>query len=341
LKGRTREAVAINASGIVVFASSTTLKLDGIFQSGAATFVAMGDDPAPGGLMGTLEDFGKPRISDADDACFKATIDDPGYSVSGAAIDEVLMCCRGGDLNCHDGTGSSELMVTIESPAAGPPARVICELPERISASVFGIVFIAGTGVGDCATYPAGGLDGVFRMEFGGSIETIALEGESSPIGGSYTKFDSLPQLNDAGDVVFVTEVANPDAVDVVLLCEEGADCPAGSAPIEIVQNGGVDTAGATLSRFGAPDISNAGEIVFQARYDDPFAIPRRALGIYVHTGGLPSRIAGKKDPAPGASPGIFKRLFFPDISPDGIIAFGAKAKYEDEGAVRAIFVEP
>jgi len=341
LKGRTREAVAINASGIVVYGGSTTQNLDGVFQSGTSPFVSLTDDPAPGGLTGALDEFGKPDISDAGDVCFQATIDGPGPAASGTPIDEILMCCRGGDMDCHAGSGSAELLVAIEDTAPGPPSRAICELPERIGASSYGIVFVAGTSGDDCTSYPVGALDGVFRIAFGGSLETIALEGDPSPIGGIYSKFASLPQINDSGDVVLVTEVTNPDARDAVLLCETGTSCPGATMPVEIIQTGGFDDSGARLSRFAAPDISNAGEIVFQARYDDVFATPRRGLAIYAYSGGTPTRIAGKKAPAPGPSAGIFRRLFYPDISPGGVITFGAKAKYEAEGGVRAIFVEP
>ncbi len=343
MKGSTREAVALNASGIVVYGSSATGNIDGIFQNGSSQLVALSGDPLPGAVADEeLEDFGKPRITDSGTVCFKSTVDNPELSGGGVPVDEVLLCCVGGDTDCSAGTGTATIMAAIDDPVPGGPGTLrVCEFAERIGASDYGITFVAGTST-NCLTYPVGALDGVFRVSFAtpGTVDTIALEGEPSALPTNYATFESVPQLNSAGDVAFVSEMSDGQT-DAVFLCD-GA-CPTTAANVIVEShddaNQGMGPVIISLTRFAAPDVSDAGDVVFQARIEDPTATPKRALGIYRWNFATNTfTLIAQKGAATGDG-GELRRIFFPDISPGGLIAFRAKAKYSKNLTV--VFTEP
>lgn len=297
--------------------------------------------PAPAPAAGVLDNFSRPATSGNGDVVFHATIAGAA-TISGIMADELIMRCTGGDRDCNGGTGTPELLVLKTDPIPDRPGRIICDLGEGVGASTFGIAFRATTKL-DCTDIGEVALDGVFRLAFGGAIETVALTGEmSNPspfVGGtSYNQFDSVPAIEDDGIVAFAAATTGVQISDFIFRCDPGL-CPV--APAEVwVESGEVDASGYALSRFDAIGINDAADVVF-------WSLARSVLSgqgpaIYVKRDGTGTfeRIAGKGDQVPDQLLGsVFGKVRLPSMSPGGRIVWRSKMKRVVGGGTDALFL--
>jgi hypothetical protein len=327
---RLQSPPSINADREIAWASTLKGRKGGVFRGdGTSTSLVslFGDDPGLSG--GLLETFSMAQITDDGDVVFRATIN-MGPEAGGATVSEGVFACTGGDGNCSSGTGALTHLVLQHDPVSDRAGRAFCSF-EHLAASNFGIALAATTkeGCSDEEEIPA---RGVFRMAFGGSIETIALEGEKSepfpdPTGTFYGSLTRVPAISNNGIVAFHASMGGILAGDALYVCDPAANCPGTSGPAVVAQRGDVTAEGDALRTISGPGVSDAGDVAFKARASKPAAV-----GIYRVSGGEVEAVARKHDPAPKLDPlepfGEF-RSFRGNLtmSPGGRIVFMAKVK--------------
>jgi hypothetical protein len=206
--------------------------------------------------------------------------------------------------------------------------------------STFGISFKANTKL-DCGNAVELPLAGVFRLPFGGPITTVALQSESAePVPGvSGTVYDEFPDvayINNVGSVTFLANVTGVFSLNSIYVCDVGT-CPATPAAIA-VSNGDLDVDGNVLTRLGADQISDAGDVALRADARGPLM---HASGVFVWRMATDTveRIAAKGDPVPGSPNTIFRRVDRPWMSPGGRIAFRANIKELTGFSRRGLFL--
>jgi hypothetical protein len=239
-------------------------------------------------------------------------------------------------MNCYSGSGASELLVLKNAPVPDRPGRFICSLPDEAGASDFGIAFRAPTKL-DCGDILEVAAHGIFRLAFGGTLETVAMVGEPAlalHVGGavSYQRLSGVPRIEASGLVAFEARITGAVTEDIVYSCGPATACPGGQA-LPVVYEGQLDGSGAavTLSRFESVDIANGGDRAFQTLVNQP-GFPtgkNRGIGIYIYreASGTLERVAVKGDDAPDTLPAEFRKIYLPDLSPNGRLAFRGKVK--------------
>jgi hypothetical protein len=316
----------INADGDVAFDALLTGGSKGVFRSGPTVVTFLGDTVPS--VTGQLDGFTRAHIIDGGDVVFHGTISGPA-NVGGIALDEGIFRCTGGDGNCSTGTGSLEVVVLKNDPVADRAGREFCRFLE-VAASTFGAAFVAETkeDCGDGAEVPR---RGVFRLPFGGSVVTVALEGEVSepdPTPGSGTTYQVIvdrPDIAGDGTIVFKARTTGLLVNTNLYVCDV-ATCPVAPAEAAVLQ-GTTDPGGNAFTGFGPPAVSDSGDVAFTAGARGPGG---RVRGMYVRrSGGALEILALEGDGVPGLVPlatfkGFRERI---DVSPGGRLAFEAQVK--------------
>ena len=331
---------SIDVAGDVAFAALVNPGRSGVFRSDP-TFVATTGDPAPAPATGTLDRFAFGRLSDTGDVAFEATIDN-GALVGGVRVNQGLFLCSGGNGNCsaaHGGTGVLGRLVLVNDPVPDRPGRKFCSFAQ-LDATTFGIAFRASTQL-DCANAGEPPAVGVFRKPAGGPIETLALQGEAADPnptpGGTVYVLPQPPAISNTGVVAFVSAVNGSTTTAAIYRCTPGV-CPASPAQA-VVSPGDADGDGNVLVDFAAPDVSDAGDIAFQARVIPPGGHRVEALYIKRATGSL-DRIVLAGDVVPGSSPvATFRHVGQPSMSAGGKVAFFGRIRSGSPPQLRGVFV--
>ncbi len=321
---RTFSRPSVDSSGTIIWLSRASGIGLGVFQHDGVTdrSVFAQGIPIPSG--GTLNKISLPSICGAGGVVAHAT-------VSGGLIGEGIFQCAGGDMDCMAGSGTLAEMLIEGSAVADRPGREFCSFETGVRCSDWGIVFRASTKL-NCSDAGESALGGVFRMAFGGAVETLALEGEAadsiallpSP---SYSSFRDPPEINSAGNVVFRARVTSSGGNEEGLYeCDPAASCPAVTATARFA-SGGLDTFVPTnaVARIASPGIDDSGRIVF-------FASARnngigRAIYKLEPAAAQPDLVAYDGAGIPDQPGATIRRPFVPHVSPAGKIAFRARVK--------------
>lgn len=314
---------SLNTAADVAFSSRTTGS-NGVYRGDPTTVDLLGDAvPAPG--SGLLNQLSLAQIADSGDVAFKSTISG-GAVVGLVTIDQGIFRCSGGDGNCSaGGTGVLTTEVLKNDSVPDRAGREFCDF-SGLDISSYGIAFRASTQV-DCSDNGESPLVGIFRMPLFGTIETVALSGETSepfpvPAGTTYSSINSAPTINNSGTVAFGASATGNVGRRALYLCAVGT-CPAAPAT-DAVDTGQTDDDGNVFKSFSAPTISDADDIAFAAPVR---GTPRVTTGLYVRRA-TPDieTVALDEDPVPGLVPAAkFASLPpGPSISSAGKIAFRA-----------------
>jgi hypothetical protein len=310
--------ISANSAGLAAFVADLTGEASGLFRSDDTTVVLVGTAVAlPDPLVGTLEEVLSPAV-----------INTGGGVVFHGAIagvpdarDQAIFGCGGGNGDCTGlpgATGSLTPLVIKSDAVPDRPDRVFCTF-DTVNASDYGLVFRALTREVNCGG--GGSRVGIFRMPYGGAVETLALEGEASepapaPGGTVYGTFPGKPDIADDGKVVFVAGTANLFEARNVYLCVPGT-CPA-ARPAVVVAAGVVDDEGRSLNKLNTATISNAGDIAFDA------ASKGGGCGVYIRrfSDGDIETVAARGTAVPDAPGSTFRCFGPPAISAGGNLAF-------------------
>lgn len=272
--------------------------------------VAIEGSPAPVGSY-QFTDFDAPEISEAGAVVFWGRIADTLSSNLG----EGIFVCEGGDGDCVSGSGTASVLARDGDVVNG---RELCEFGRTLHVSAYGATFLATTRV-NCAS-SAGNSEAVFRVDFAGlvGIERIAMVGTSTDIGGgdAYQRFRDTPSMEDDGIVVFRASTSTSEAI---FRCAPGAGCPGSSLPVSVVEKGDLHL-GSELRRFASPQISDNGDIVFQARPRGGAVVGKT---LYVRrAGGSIERIVTGEQPLDDVGGANFRRVGSHHVSPGGTVSF-------------------
>ena len=133
----------------------------------------------------------------------------------------------------------------------------------EFDASDFGIAFAARTKSACGATEAS--IIGVFRMSFGGGVQTIAMEGApADPAGTTYDALDDRPSLDEVGFVTFRSEPPELPRSPRLFLCDPWParlrkPCRSPSKERPTTRQG--------ARRLQRSRARRAGELVFAAKY--------------------------------------------------------------------------
>ena len=306
---------AINSAGDVAWFAYLGDGRRGVFRTLLANpssdrVVVIEGSSAPIGAY-QFSDFDAPEISETGAVVFWGRATDTMSS----SVAEGIFVCEGGDGDCVTGSGTASVLARDGDVVDG---RELCEFGRTLRVSVYGATFIATTRT-NCSN-PSGSLEGVYRVDFAGSvgIEQIALAGEPTDIGGgdTYLRFRDTPSIENDGIVAFRADTSTSEAV---FRCAPGSNCPASNLPVSVVEKGQLQS-GSELRRFSAPQISNNGDIVFQARPRGGTAVGRT---LYVRrSGGAIERIVTGEQPLDDVGGATFRRVGTHHVSPGGTVSF-------------------
>jgi hypothetical protein len=257
-----------------------------------------------------FNDFDAPELSESGGVVFWARAVDTMSS----NVAEGIFVCEGGDGDCVTGSGTVSVLVRDGDVSDG---RELCEFGRTVHVSDYGVTFLATTRT-DCSN-PSGNLEGAFRVNFAGTLlETIALIGDPTDIGGgdTYQRFRDTPSIENDGIVAFRADTSTTEAV---FRCAPGAGCPGSTLPVSIVEKGQLHS-GSELRRFAGPQISNNGDVVFQARPRGGTAVGRT---LYVRrNGGAIERIVTGTQALDDVGGATFRRVGSHHVSPGGTVSF-------------------
>jgi hypothetical protein len=327
----------INATNQSAWTARLTYGFYGVFRSDPIpTVVALLGDPVPLPGTGLLKVLTLARITNAGPVVFESTISG-GAVVLGVEINQGIFRCVGGNGNCsaaNGGTGILETLALVNDPVTDRPGREFCSYG-ALAASNYGIFFRATT-KNDCADGLEAPLNGVFRMPYGGPVQTVALTGEPAepfptPGGTVYADPQDLG-INDTGFVTFRANTSGLLSTTGLYVCDP-VTCPAAPADAAVLK-GEVDDDGNAFNRLSTPVISNAGDIAFSAR----LRLGTSRYGVYIRrlVGDDIETIALRGDATPpDLAGGFFLRFYQPSISSAGKVAFRARIKWPVSNATR------
>jgi hypothetical protein len=256
-------------------------------------------------------DFDAPEINDSGAVVFWARAADTISS----NFAEGIFVCQGGDGGCVTGSGTASVLARDGDVVDG---RELCEFSRLLHASVYGATFLATTRP-DCKS-SSDNREGVFSVDFAGvtGLRQIALAGALTDIGDgdTYQRFRDVPSIENDGIVAFRADTSTSEAV---FRCVPAAGCPGASLPTSIVEKGQLHD-GSELRRFGRPQVSDNGAVVFQARPRGGTATGR-TLYRWRSTGAIERIVTGNQalDDVAGAT---FGRVGAHHVSPGGTVAF-------------------
>jgi hypothetical protein len=323
---------SMNAAGDIAWASGLNTDASG-FRNGVFTWngtsvslVALAGDSAPSGMDGDLVAFPRVVNTGSEGVVFIA-------QTSAGPVDEGILRCAASS-NCHTTPGALETLVTKGDSLPAPHAtREICGF-HSVAASNWGIAFRASTKE-DCSGVEVA-KDGVFRMEFGQSLETVALVGDDAEPSGDYASIIESPAIEAAGIVAF--QASTTGGVNIIYRCDP-SDCPGANLPEDLIASGSLlsspNPAGHNqkLRFFSSPVLKDGGTVIaFRARVKDLTANDQFD-GIFTIDSGAVSMIARTTTAAltPFVTPlggnTVFQGIFDPSMSPGGNIAFRGTVK--------------
>ena len=258
--------------------------------------------------------------------------------------DAAIFSCGGGDGKCSQtapaGTATLTTLVRVGDSLPAPFGTYeFCALT-AVRASIFGIAFTA-VAQQDCTDGLETPRVGVFRRSTVGVLAAVALQGELTSIGATtYAGFRGTPAIANVGDVAFQADiVGTPSAA--LFRCNVAA-CPAAPATAA-VERGEVDINNNAIRFFSQASVSNAGDLVFNARISNgPEGISN---GVYVWRAATDTvePVVLKNDSVPGSPGAFFVNLLLgpPTISSGGKIAFKAKIKRPAAPRIRiGVFID-
>jgi hypothetical protein len=269
---------------------------------------------------GTYEftDFDAPEITETGGVVVWGEAESPTARIEG------LFICEGGNGDCVAGTGAEFALASTGDAIPGGGGRLLCEFDRAVRASTYGIAFRAQTRM-DCNNSSEASRAGVFRLDFSGAngIETIALAGDASDLGGgaTYQLFREAPTIENEGLVAFTANLSVGPVNEAVFLCDPLDGCPGAPAESIVRKSYVMPSTNDELRNFSAPQIADNGDVVFTAR-------PRNGTGrgpsIYVrrYSGGAVERIVTGSSFGPMGT--IFKRIGTHHTSRGGIVVFRA-----------------
>ena len=311
--------VSVNASGTAAWAAVLTDGRTGIFREGPSA-VSLAGDAAPGG--GFLASVSNPTMTDSGAVVFMAVVNgdcepgpvpSPGCPAPGS--DKRMFRCA---TTCPGGAGLETLLRPDQGISDRSSVDRVCDILE-VAASDWGIAFHASTSDIPCHIHFGLGARGVFRMQFGHPIETVALEDEpanaSPPSGAATYRVFSAPAIEDHGLVAFHATTSGLVEGAGVYACDP-ATCAAAPADLAVAA-GSADAQGRILHGLSAPVLSNAADIAFHGRGTS-------ACNVYIRrsSDGSVETVAAKGDPAPAEPGSTFGCLGAPSISGDGTVVF-------------------
>lgn len=295
--------LAMSPAGRVVYDARVKGAAHGIFADALAP-VSRAGDPFPGG--GSMNSINYPVATRTEGTVFKAYlkgVDDD--------TDEAIVRCVGGDGNCSTGTGAIQTLVRTSDPVVDQPGRLICDLME-FDATDFGIAFAART-KSACGANEASVI-GVFRMSFGGGVQTIAMEGApADPAGTTYDALDDRPSLDEVGFLTFRSEPPELPRSPRIFLCDPVA-CPAAKA-VPVAIKGTLDDTGKALGGYSEAVLGPPGELVFAAKYTG-------GCGIFVRRADGEIAAVQRKGDVLASVGGALQCGLLPSMSPGGKIVF-------------------
>lgn len=147
------------------------------------------------------------------------------------------------------------------------------------------------------------------------TVSPVAVIGDPTPLGGTFAKFEDRPNINEAGDVVFIATVAGGKAPRAIFLAAQGALTAA-------VAEGDSTPVGGTFQRFrlGRSAPARSGAALFIAT----MAGGRVQEGIFLASKGIVTKVVAGGDSTP--SGGVFGHMDErPSASDQGGVAFIAE----------------
>jgi hypothetical protein len=307
---------SLTAAGDMAWTSRLSGGLGAVLRAGPALVAVLGD-PAPGG--GLLRDPADATLTSAGDVVFRATI-----SGGPPGAGEAVFRCTGGDGRCTaGGTGTLEALLRAGDPVPDRPGREVCTLAD-VAASAFGVAVVATTRL-DCTDGAETPLTGVFRLPFGSTLATVALQGEAAepfpaPGGTAYLAPRPLVTIAADGTIAFAATTSGVLATTALYVCAPGA-CPTAPA-VAGVTLGEVDDGGNAFLGLSAPAVTGAGDVAFRAR------LSGGAGGVYVRrAGGDIETIALTGSFVPATSLVIRSFTGNPVVSPGGKVGVVARVR--------------
>lgn len=135
----------------------------------------------------------------------------------------------------------------------------------------------------------------------GGEGDTTSMCGDASPIGGHFGGFFFgtvfTPDINDAGDVLFLCDVNGGDSRRALFLYRGGT-----GEIVKVAAVGDPSPIGGTFGAVGPGSINNNGQVVFLAS-----PVGDISSDIFMWDNGTVTKVAARGDPAPGG--GTFSLL--------------------------------
>jgi hypothetical protein len=282
--------VDMNASGEVAFGATLSGPLPNwglfVYADGVGAARALSGDAAPLPLTGTYLAFGWPNIDDVGDVSMGA------------------MTSTGANALILAGAASHSVMVTDSETAPGSGGTL------DFSA---GQLSFHARGAGGEGVFHSPVADGTHPSGiFVETTSAIALEGNPSPVGGTYGTF-SFPGANAAGKVAFPADLTGAGAT-------AGLFVDTGSGPVALALEGDVEPGGETFVSFVLPQVDTAGDVFFMGTW-----VPAAGGqgGLYVHDAGGLHSLLRTDEPIPETGGGAMVDMTgLPRFSNGGCVAF-------------------
>jgi hypothetical protein len=177
-----------------------------------------------------------------------------------------------------------------------------------------------------------GSREGVFLTRTPGTVQTVAVLGGPTPLGGTYAAFDP-PAIDAGGVVVFGAEIKDGRSSRALVAISEGQQSRVVAATTAKAPGGGqfVDFFASTIDSLARSDVGPRGEIAFEATLQGG-KTPR---GIFLKRGKKMKILARARKKAPGG--GTYDTFGTPALVAGNRIAFVAHVD-GDAGQINALF---
>ncbi len=343
------EAVT-NASGDTLFSARPKSYVDGLYLYpgvGAPETVARSLFPAPAGkFFKTGRPFTRLSLNDSADLGFKARLSGGGYMVvvreaggameAGATTGDVVPAPAVGvftDFPWVSEINAGGLISFVADVSGGPDGvflydavtdtptpgvlegdvtvggRELCDITEVSLGTTGDYVVHAETKI-DCTDLLELPLDGLF-LASGGSITKVALEGDPTPIAGTFydsfpdvsAKHANAPKINSSNDIAFVAKVTGAVSKTVLFTWDF-----IGMSAVEVAATSDLAPGpqGGTFRKLNDYDLTDSGQVFLNAKLGNTPA----KTGVFEFTG--PSAALTKLDVPPTDAFGVgarFKKL--------------------------------
>jgi hypothetical protein len=359
---RSLTGASMNDAGTFAFRADGSDGSAGVFRAVATgavpieTILREGDDVGGGATVTTLPSSLIPSINSTGAIAFRASLSGStggsGIFVAapGSALQQIV--------SAREQSGTGGKLVRLRDPSIADDGSVIVPASQTgIGPSLF--VYRAGaitslatigestdidTGlerfrfiqasvrdVAERAVF-AGSRDGVFIVDSGGAVETVAFIGGPTPLGGTYAGFDP-PAADAPGVVAFGADIQGSGIASRGIISKSSRGIQAIARGSErLGKNKIVDFFVSTLDALARPDVGPKGEIVFEATLQGH--TPR---GLLYRRGGKPQLVVRAKKTAPGG--GAFDSFGTPAILRGKRMAFVAQVG-SDENRKPKMFLD-